>query len=191
MQLLAVRLRILALVVVSALALAPREARAEPEPLNASLMSATATLLPVAVGTGLLLTGRKDTEGVRLASAFSCISVGLAFGPWSGQLYAGSGVDGTVTMLLRTLTTGATMTGLGLTLRGGEDVKAPATALMVLGGIPTAILAGYDIIDAADTAREARIRPAADLATPEDLYSIAVCGAFPCDEATLAISAAQ
>lgn len=156
---------------------------ADPEPENASIMSATATLLPVAAGALLLSTGRREAEGVRFTSALTSISVGAILGPTTGQLYAGAGVDAAVTFFLRSLTGGLAVTGLALSLRGTEDDEAPAAALMALGGIPTLILAIYDIVDAGNTAREARIRRAM---TPnrrhelDELYSVAVCGPFPC-----------
>lgn len=158
---------------------APAEAT-DPEPENAAILGTAATLIPIAVGTGLLLTERGPDEGVRLASGLTTISLGAAVGPYAGQLYAGGGTDGLVTFALRSLTTGVFTTGLTLRLRGGEDQRDAAHALMVLGAIPTLLLAGYDIIDSMDTARESRIRTLGDGSGAADLFSVAVCGPIPC-----------
>lgn len=157
------------------------DARAsDPEPENASILGATATLLPIAVGGALLLTGRRYKEGVRLASGLTTISLGAALGPYAGQLYAGGGSDALVTLGLRTVTTGLFTTGLTLRLRGGSEKRDLSYGLMVLGGIPALLLAGYDIFKAADTARESRIRVIGQGPLEGELYSVAVCGPIPC-----------
>jgi hypothetical protein len=159
----------------------PVEAHAaDPNPANASLLGATATLFPIAVGSGLLLTGRGQDEGVRLASALTSIGLGAAVGPSAGQLYAGAGVDGVVTLVFRSLTTGLTTTGLALAFRGSEEEEPAAFALIAVGGLTTAALAVFDIVDAADTAREARVRGAARRAEARALASILACGPIPC-----------
>lgn len=161
--------------------IAPATASAAgPEPANASILSATATILPIAVGGSLLLTGRRDSEGVRLASAFTTMGIGAAVGPSIGQFYAGGGVDAVVTLLLRSLTTGMTATGGLLALRGGPDEEPTAIALMVVGGLTTVALAVFDIVDAADTARESKIRSASLDPELRELMEIAQCGPFPC-----------
>lgn len=150
-----------------------------PDPTNAAIMSATATLMPVAVGTTLLLTERGDQEGVRLASGLSSITLGVVLGPYTGQVYAGAGVDGVVTLVLRSLTGGLAVTGTTLLLRGDEDQRDAATAMVVLGGIPAVALAVYDIWKAPDTARESRVR-FSSRAEHRELASVARCGPIPC-----------
>lgn len=163
------------------LSASPPARAADPDPTNAIVLGATATLLPIGLGTSLLLTGRREAEGVRFASALTSIGVGAAIGPSVGQFYAGAGVDVVVTLLLRTLTTGIATAGLGLTLRGDPDDRGTAIALMTLGGLPTVALAGFDVFDAASTAREARIRSVR--LEPDEirrLRGIAICGPIPC-----------
>lgn len=167
---------------------------AGPEPENAAIMGATATLLPMAVGAGLLTIGRGYREGARLTAGLSAISLGAVFGPTTGQLYAGASVDTVVTLLLRSVTGAVAVSGLGLTLRGSQNERTPAIALLSVGGVATVALALYDIIDAPSTARESRIRAALPTPDPE-LYSVAVCGPFPCAEGrwppTITVSADQ
>lgn len=168
----------------SILLLAPTKGwAAGPEPENAAILGATATLLPIAVGAGLLTIGRGSQEGTRFTAGLTSISIGAIVGPTTGQLYAGGGVDTVVTLLLRTVTGGLAVSGLGLALRGSEEEQTPAIALLSIGGATTLALAIYDIVDAPSTARESRIRASARSGpTHPELYSVAVCGPIPCPD---------
>ena len=58
-------------------------------------------------------------------------------------------------------------------------------ALAIIGGIPTGLLALFDIFDAASTARTSRQRAGHSLAAVSggssgELASIAACGPIPC-----------
>lgn len=159
------------------------DADAAPDPVIAGLLSAGSTVIPVAVGSGLLLTGRGSDEGVRFDIGISAVGIGAVLGPSVGQLYAGGGIDALVSFILRAIT-GAIMTvGIGLKLRGDEDNQGAGTALAVVGGIPTGLLAIYDVYAATKAAQQARYReghavvPEREL---ERLVSIARCGPIPC-----------
>lgn len=159
------------------------EASAAPDPVIAGLLSAGSTLLPVAVGTGLLLTGRGSEEGIRFDIGISAVGIGAVIGPSVGQLYAGGGIDALVSFILRAIT-GAIMTvGIGLKLRGDEDNQGAGTALAVVGGIPTGLLAIYDVYAATKAAQQARYREGHAVLPEQEvqkLVSIARCGPIPC-----------
>ena len=162
-------------------------AQAAPDPVIASLLSTGSTLIPVAIGTGLLTTGRGADEGLRFDMALGTIALGSIAGPTVGMLYGEAGIDALVTFLLRLLTGGIMVAGLGLRLRGGENVRGLGLALLVVGAIPTGLLAIYDIFAAASAATEARRASgiggsSASLLAPE-LLSIARCGPVPCSTA--------
>lgn len=154
----------------------------DPEPLNASLLGFTATALPVAVGTTLLLTERRETEGVRYGAAVTSISVGTVLGPFAGQLYGKAGGDAVLTLLLRGVSTAVGVGGMTLMVRGDAEDQDTGIALSILGAIPTLFLAGYDIFGAARSAREARIRDISTELRAEYtlLLDIARCGPIPC-----------
>ena len=157
-------------------------AAAQPDPVNAVVLSAAGTAVPVAVAAGLLADGGAD-EGVRFNLSLAALGIGAAVGPSVGQFYAGGGTNAWVTLGLRAAT-GATMTtGLGIRLRGEDDQQTLGTALFWIGLVPTVLLGLYDIITVYGTASQARYldSPIADQAglTPE-LYSVAVCGPVPC-----------
>ena len=161
-----------------------REAEAAPDPVIASLLSVSSTLLPIGITAGLFLTGRGVSEGIRFDIGMSTLAVGAIVGPSVGQIYGKGGVDALLTFLLRTITGGVMVTGVGIRLRGDEDLSQLGTSLAVLGGIPTLLLALWDFWGAATSAREARYeaghgyRSAIDV--PDDLRSVALCGAIPC-----------
>lgn len=177
--------RLLALVVTVFFSLAtlpPQKAHADPDPVLASLMSIGSTLIPIAVGTGLLLTGRGADEGIRFDAGLGSVGIGSIGGPSVGMLYAGAGVDMLITLLLRVLTGGIMVAGMGLRLRGGEDVRGLGLPLLVVGAIPTAFLAIYDFISAASTAKESSRNAGVASAPliPPEILSVARCGAIPC-----------
>lgn len=154
----------------------------DPEPLSASLLGFTATALPLTVGTSLLLTERGPREGIRYTAAVASLSVGTVVGPFTGQLYGKAGGDAVLTMLLRGVTTAVSLGGLTLVVRGSPEDEGTGAALLILGGIPTAFLAGFDIFDAANSAREARVRTISSELGLErrQLLEIAACGPIPC-----------
>src|SRR5687767_7512739 len=118
----------------------PARVDAAPNPVIASLLSVGSTLIPVAVGTGLLVTGRGPDEGLRFDIGLAAIAVGSIAGPTVGQLYGQGGWDTLVSFLLRALT-GTIMTlGIAFDLRGSENTQSAGLALAIVGGIPTGLL---------------------------------------------------
>jgi len=142
------------------LALAPRVSLAAPDPVLATALSAASTLVPIAATTSLWATGRGIDEGVRFDLGMVFLGLGAIAGPSIGQFYAEGGTNAVLSLILRTITGGVMLGGIGLIGRGGESGQDVGTALTLIGGIPTALLALYDIIDASDTAIEARRRRA-------------------------------
>ncbi len=161
-----------------------KRAEAAPEPVVASLLSVASTLVPLAITAGLFFTGRGVDEGIRFDVGLTTLGLGAIVGPSVGQIYGKGGGDAFITFLLRGVTGGVMLTGVGLRVRGREDLQGLGTALSLLGGIPTFFLALWDIIGAATSAKQARYdaghgyRTALDL--PDDLISVAVCGPIPC-----------
>lgn len=145
-------------------------------------MSATATLVPLGLGLGLLYTGRGADEGVRFGSGMGAIGVGVVIGPSTGQIYAQGGTDVAVTFVLRAITGAVMLTGIGLRLRGDETEASLGQALGLIGGITTGLIAGYDIYAASQYAKEARYREGHTRLESEfrKLASIAQCGPIPC-----------
>ena len=133
--------------------------------------------IPVGIGTGLLLSGRGSDEGLRFDIGLATIAVGSIAGPTVGQLYGQGGWDTLVSFLLR-LITGAVMTvGIGIDIRGGEDVKSAGLAMAIVGGIPTGLLAIYDVWAAQDSAKEAKYREGhALIDAPTQRAELASCG---------------
>ena len=157
-------------------------AEAAPNPTIASLLSVGSTVIPVAVGTALIFTGRGADEGLRFDIAMAAIGIGSIFGPSAGQLYGGGGVDALVTFILRVITGGIMLAGLGLKLRGHEQNQTAGTALAVVGGIPTGLLGIYDMYAASVSAKESRYEEGHARIERErrELASIMVCGPIPC-----------
>lgn len=182
-------------VLITALVVGPSSAvqAAPPDPANAAVLGTVATLFPIGLGAGLLASGRGADDDARFTAALTSISVGAVFGPTTGQLYAGAGVDAVVTLVLRAVTGGLSVSGLGLTLRGSDDEVPTGAALFVVGGLTTLALAVYDILETPSTAREARIRGSLESHELDELYSVAVCGPFPCPagDRSAAISAVR
>ena len=77
------------------------DAAKDPDPVNAVLLCAASTALPVAVGSVVLSTGRGADEGVRLSSGLALIGGGAAVGPSIGQFYGRGGTNAWVTLGLR------------------------------------------------------------------------------------------
>lgn len=159
-------------------------AEAAPEPVVASLLSVASTLVPLAVTAGLFFTGRGVDEGIRFDVGMTTLGLGAIVGPSIGQIYGSGGGDAFITFILRGITGGLMLTGIGLSVRGNEDYHSLGNALGWLGGIPTFLLALWDIIGAATSAKQARYdaghgyRTSLDLT--DDLISVAVCGPIPC-----------
>lgn len=134
----------------------PQEAVAAPDPTIAVLLGAGGTAIPLAVSGALLFAGRGYDEGIRFDLGLAFLAVGASVGPSFGKIYAEGGGDAWVTFLLRTATTAILTTGVGLSLRGDtEGLQTAGNALSVLGGIPTGLLAIYDIATSASSAVEA------------------------------------
>lgn len=148
-------------------------------------MSAAATLLPTALGLGLLTTGRGWREGFRYESGMAMIGAGTIVGPSVGQLYARGGLSAVLTFTLRALTSSVMLFGLAKQFRGGEENDSLGTALSVVGGVPTGLLAIYDIFNAATQAEATRYEAGYAQAAPLELMSISRCGAMPCSTAVL------
>jgi hypothetical protein len=133
----------------------------------------------------LLGTGRGSEEGIRFDVSLACIAVGSIVGPSVGQIYASGGTDAIITFVLRVITGSVMTTGLGFSLRSEDPTtKRTGTAMLVLGGIPTAFLGVWDWFGAASSAKQTRYRQGhAGIAPPDldpELVSLATCGAIPC-----------
>jgi hypothetical protein len=140
------------------IAILPARAEAAPNPTIASLLSVGSTIIPVGIGTGLLVAGRGSNEGLRFDLGISFVAVGSIGGPTVGQLYGQGGWDTLVSFLLRAVT-GAVMTaGIALHLRGDEGTQSAGLPLIIVGAIPTGLLAIYDVWAAQDSAKEAKYR---------------------------------
>ncbi len=177
--------RTLAAALLAALVLsAAGPARAgKPEPLVAGLLSAGGTLLPLAVTAGLWSTGRGPAEDVRFDAGLTALALGAVVGPSLGHLHAGTGGDAWVTFLLRAMTGAATCVGVGLALRADGNLREVGAGMTVVAGIPTGLLALYDVFAASSSARERRItRLAGDPTT--SLLDVARCGPIPCPART-------
>ncbi len=162
--------------VVALLLAFPVEGRAsDPDPVNAVLLGAAATALPIAAGAGLLAGGRGPNDGRRLAGALALMTGGAVLGPSAGRLYAGANTDAAVTLSLRALTGALATTGAALAYRGTDEQETTAIALLILGGLPTALLAVADIVGSADAARESRLRLVGQLAA-----ELRTCGPIGC-----------
>lgn len=123
------------------------------------MISAASTLVPLGITTALWATGRGPDEGIRFDIGLAALALGSIAGPSAGQLYAGAESDAWISFLLR-VATGAVMTaGVGLWLRGpSEGAQDAGKALTFVGGVPTAILAGWDIYASAASATDATRR---------------------------------
>lgn len=159
----------------------PTPAWAAPDPLIASLISAGSTVVPLAVSGTLLFTGRGSDEGVRYDFGLLFLGFAAIPGPSMGQIYGDGGVDAVVTFLLRAVTGSVLLLGTGYALRGDETQTGTGTALLWLGGIPTGLLALWDIYAASVSAQESRYQEGhADLALDRALVDVARCGPIPC-----------
>ena len=171
----------IALVVGLTLSAAPRTADAAPDPVIASVLSASATAVPLALAAVLLGTGRGAEEGIRFDAGMVTLGLGSILGPSVGQMYARGGVDAFVTWLLRAVTGAVMLTGVGFRLRGPTNRKILGTSLAITGAVPTGLLAIYDIYAASVSATEARYnRSDAQMSVPRELVSVALCGPIPC-----------
>lgn len=159
----------------------PRPAHAAPDPVVASLMSVGATAIPLTLSTILLATGRGSDEGIRYDAGMATLALGAIVAPSAGQIYAGGGTDAFVTFLLRAVTGAVMVTGVGYRLRGAPNRQTMGMALALTGGVPTGLLAIYDIYAASVSATEARYKEGhAQLVLPADLIGVARCGPIPC-----------
>jgi hypothetical protein len=176
-----VRYLLLALMGVLLLGGTPETAEAAPDPVVASVMSASATAVPLAMTAILLGTGRGSEEGIRFDLAMVTLGLGSVLGPSAGQIYASGGTDAFVTFLLRAVTGAVMVAGVGYKLRGNERQDGMGMALAVAGAVPTGLLAIYDIYAASVSATEARYGAGyAQAPIPAELMEIAVCGPIPC-----------
>ncbi len=146
------------LAILTSLAPAPAEARG-PDPVIAALISAGATVIPIAVGTTMWTGGRGLDEGIRFDLGLAFFALGGLVGPSTGQIYAEGGGNAWVTFFLRLVTGGVGLAGAGMWARGQkEGTRDAGQALTFVGGVPAALLAIYDIADAASSARQAQRR---------------------------------
>src|SRR5688572_25238517 len=120
-----------ALALATLIAVLPARVDAAPNPVIASLLSVGSTLIPVGIGTGLLLTGRGADEGLRFDLALATIAVGSIAGPTVGQLYGQGGWDTLVSFLLRALTGSIMTIGIAFDIRGNEDTESAGLALAI------------------------------------------------------------
>lgn len=150
-----------------------------PDPTLATVLSVASTLTPMAVTAGLWATGRGPEEGVRFDVGMGALAVGTIVGPSIGQFYAEAGTNAWVSLLLRSVTGSIMLTGVGFWARGAEEDEGLGQALTVVGGVPTTLLALYDVIDASSSAVEARRnRATAALPPPAlDIGGFSLCSA--------------
>jgi hypothetical protein len=67
--------------------------------------------------------------------------------------------------------------GIAFDIRGSEDTQSAGLALAIVGGIPTGLLAIYDVWAAQDSAKEAKYREGHALVDPPPQRAeLAVCG---------------
>jgi hypothetical protein len=156
-----------ALALATLIALMPVRVEAAPNPTIASLLSVGSTIIPVGIGTGLLLTGRGSSEGLRFDLALATIALGSIVGPTVGQLYGKGGWDTLVSFILRAITGSIMTLGIAFDIRGNEDTESAGLALAIVGGIPTGLLAIYDVWAAQDSAKEAKYREGHALVVPQ------------------------
>lgn len=128
-------------------------AEAAPDPTIASVLSAACTVVPLAVTVALWTPAPGVGEPVRFDLGMTFIGLGSVIGPSVGQVYAGAGSDAVVSFILRTITASVMMVGSGFWARS-EEQRGLGQALTVVGGIPTALLALYDIFGASSSAIE-------------------------------------
>ncbi|MCC7380450.1 MAG: hypothetical protein IT384_01365 [Deltaproteobacteria bacterium] len=177
-----------ATVLMTAVVGAPRRAEAAPDPTLAVLLSAASTAVPLLVTGALWLTGEGVDEGIRFDVGLTCLGLGAILGPSIGQIYGQGGTDAWVSFFLRGATGAVLLTGVGLAARGqDEGIRGAGVALAVVGGIPTTLLALYDIVDSHSSAIEAAQRKGhgriAELETPLSIGAFSLCSAFadrPC-----------
>lgn len=137
----------------------PSRTEAAPDPTLAPLLSLGATVAPLAVTLGLWTGGRGIDEGIRFDLGITFLGVGAIVGPSVGQIYAQGGTDAWVTFILRAITGSIMLTGVGLALRADDaGARSAGQALAVVSGIPTGLLAIYDIVSASSSAIEAAQR---------------------------------
>ncbi len=147
-----------AAIAVAFASLAPSRAEAAPDPVIASMLSLSSTLVPIGVTGVLFFTGNGTDENVRFDLGLTTLALGAILGPSIGQIYAHGGVDAWVTFFLRIITGGIMVAGTGLAFRGVQDAQTAGVALAILGAVPTAFLAGWDIFGAASAARAQRYK---------------------------------
>ena len=130
-------------------------AKRQPDPLVAALMSIGTTLIPIGLGAILWTQGRGTDEGYRYDLGLVFFGVGGILGPSSGKFYAGSDTDTWVTLGLRGATGTLALAGSAMWIRGDTaQTRNNGRALAGIGGGTTALLALYDIWSASSTALE-------------------------------------
>lgn len=128
-----------------------RPAQAAPDPTIASVLSAACTVVPLAVTVALWTPAPGVGEPVRFDLGMTFIGLGSVIGPSVGQVYAGAGSDAVVSFILRSITASVMMVGSGFWARS-EEQRGLGQALTIVGGVPTALLALYDIFGASSSA---------------------------------------
>jgi hypothetical protein len=153
-------------IAVAVASLQPSHADAAPDPLIASMLSLGSTLVPIGVSGVLFFTGNGTDENVRFDLGLTTLALGAILGPSIGQVYAHGGVDAWVAFFLRLITGGIMVAGTGLAFRGTGDGQTAGIALAILGAVPTAFLAGWDIFGAASAAKAQRYQEGHALSPP-------------------------
>lgn len=154
--------RVAALIIAATVGISTSPRRAEansPDPVIAALISTGTTIIPLSA-TAALWTGDRGTgEGVRFDLGMMFLALGAIIGPSVGQIYAEGGADAWTVFILRAITASIGIAGAGLWARGSNfDVRNAGRALSAVGGVPTLLLAVYDIWDAADNAVDTQRR---------------------------------
>jgi hypothetical protein len=125
------------------------------DPAIATLLSAGSTVVPIALTSVLWTTGPGRSEDLRLNLGLVALGLGSILGPSIGEIYAGAGADAWVTFFLRAATGAAMLAGAQLSARAdSESGRNGGNAVFLIAGIPTALLALYDIVAASSAAEE-------------------------------------
>ncbi|MFO0723793.1 MAG: hypothetical protein U1E65_08435 [Myxococcota bacterium] len=144
--------RAIAALLVAGIGLAPlRPVHAAPDPTIATVLSAASTVVPLAVTVALWTPAPGVGEDVRFNMGMTFIGIGSILGPSVGQIYAEAGGDAVVSFILRSITATVMLVGSGYWARS-EEHRGLGQALTIVGGVPTALLALYDIFGASSSA---------------------------------------
>jgi hypothetical protein len=130
-------------------------ARADrPDPSIAVLLSAASTVVPLGGAAILFFTGSGYHEAIRVDLGMALAAIGTLLGPSIGQIYAHGGTDAWVTFFLRGITGTVFLIGTDYALvsEDGGSGQAAGRTVAIIAGIPTGLLALYDIVTAGSNA---------------------------------------